>query len=149
MSRHSTIFIAAALAYFVVGMLLGLAMAFWPASIYYIRPAHAHVNLLGWVSMFIYGVAYHVVPRFTGQPLHSVRLADFHLIAANVGLVGMAISVALLRPGPVFGVFGLLQMLGGLAFVYNIGRTVYVAERAAKRQRQRAASARETISVVR
>ena len=134
MSRHTTIFIAAALAYFVVGMLLGLAMAFEPAWIYYIRPAHAHVNLLGWVSMFIYGVAYHVLPRFTGQPLHSERLADFHLVAANVGLVGMAVSVAVLGPGPVFGVFGLLQMLGGLSFVYNIGRTIWAGRVALRRQ---------------
>lgn len=138
MSRHTTVFIAAALGYFVVGMLLGLAMAFEPAWIYYIRPAHAHVNLLGWVSMFIYGVAYHVLPRFTGQALHSERLADFHLISANVGLVGMAVSVALLRPGPVFGFFGLLETLGGLAFVYNIGRTIWAAQ--ASRGRQTAAA---------
>jgi cbb3-type cytochrome oxidase subunit 1 len=129
-SRHTTIFIAAALCYLVIGMLLGLTMAFVPAWIYYIRPAHAHVNLLGWVSMFIFGVAYHVVPRFTGQPLHSERLADFHLIAANVGLVGMATSIALLGPGPVFGVFGTIEFLGNLAFVYNIGRTIWAAQKA-------------------
>jgi hypothetical protein len=129
-SRHTTVFIAAALVYLVIGMLLGLAMAFVPAWIYYIRPAHAHVNLLGWVSMFIYGVAYHVLPRFTGQPLHSERLADFHLIAANVGLVGMAASIALLGPGPVFGAFGTLAMLGNLAFVYNVGRTIWAAQAA-------------------
>ena len=135
MSRHTSIFVAAALIYLLVGMTLGLAMAFWPASIYYIRPAHAHVNLLGWVSMFIYGVAYHVIPRFTGQALHSERLADLHVVAANVGLIGMAVSIALLRPGLVFGVFGLIQTIGGLAFVYNIGRTLIAAERAAASRR--------------
>ena len=135
MSRHTTIFIAAALTWLVVGMLLGLTMAFRPAWIYYIRPAHAHVNLLGWVSMFIYGVAYHVLPRFTGQPLHSQRLADFHLVAANVGLAGMATSIAVLGAGPVFGAFGTLEMLGNLAFVYNIGRTIWAAQAASARQK--------------
>ena len=130
MARYSAAFVWAALGYFTLGMLLGLAMAVAPALMGRLRVAHVHVNLLGWVSMFIFGVAYHVLPRFTGQPLHSPRLADLHVVLANVGLVGMALGFALAGPGPAVAAFGALETLGGLCFVYNVGRTLLAARRA-------------------
>jgi cbb3-type cytochrome oxidase subunit 1 len=129
-ARYSAAFVWAALGYFTLGMLLGLAMALDPTLMGRLRTAHVHVNLLGWVSMFIFGVAYHVLPRFTGQPLHSPRLADLHVVLANVGLVGMALGFALHGPGPVVAVFGALETLGGLSFVYNVARTLLAARRA-------------------
>ena len=124
MARYSIAFVAAALCYFTVGILLGVAMAFEPAWAGRLLLAHVHVNLLGWVSMFIYGVAYHVLPRFSGQPLHSTRLADLHVVLANVGLVGMATGFVLQGPGPIVALFGTIEAIGGLLFVYNVGRTV-------------------------
>ena len=52
-------------------------MAFVPSAVVY-RPAHAHLNLLGFASMMIYGVAYHAIARFTRHPLHRQRLAGAH-----------------------------------------------------------------------
>ena len=124
MARYTTAFVWAALAYFTVGIVLGLSMAIQPAWMGTLRVAHAHVNLLGWVSMFIYGVAYHVLPRFSGRPLHSPRLADLHVVLANVGLIGMALGFAVWGTGPVVAVFGGLEAIGGLCFVYNIARTI-------------------------
>jgi cbb3-type cytochrome oxidase subunit 1 len=124
MARYTTAFVWAALAYFTLGIVLGLAMAIQPAWMATLRVAHVHVNLLGWVSMFIYGVAYHVLPRFSGRPLHSPRLADLHVVLANVGLIGMAIGFAVWGAGPVVAVFGALETIGGLCFVYNIARTI-------------------------
>jgi cbb3-type cytochrome oxidase subunit 1 len=83
-----------------------------------------HLNLLGWVSMFIYGVAYHVIPRFTGNPLHSPRLADLHVVLANVGLIGMAVGFAIWGPGPLVAIAGTAEAIGGFIFVYNIARTM-------------------------
>ena len=130
MARYSAAFVWAALGYFTLGMFLGLAMALDPTSMGLLRTTHVHVNLLGWVSMFIFGVAYHVLPRFAGQPLHSPRLADLHVVLANVGLVGLVLGFALSGPGPVVAVFGALETLGGLCFVYNVGRTLLAARRA-------------------
>lgn len=129
MARYTTAFVLAALAYFTVGILLGLTMAIDPTQLGRLRAAHAHVNLLGWVSMFIYGVAYHVLPRFSGQPLHSPRLADLHVVLANVGLIGMALGFAVYGPGPVVAVFGTIEAVSGLLFVYNIVRTIAPAVR--------------------
>jgi cbb3-type cytochrome oxidase subunit 1 len=123
-ARYSAAFIGAALTYFTIGMFLGVAMAIDPSLMSVLRTAHVHLNLLGWVSMFIYGVAYHVLPRFTGQPLHSPLLADVHLVMANVGLVGMVLGFAFYGPGPVVAVFGTIELIGNLCFVYNLARTL-------------------------
>ncbi len=124
MARHTLAFVWAALTYFTVGILLGVAMAFQPAWLGTLLLVHVHLNLLGFMAMFVYGVAYHVLPRFSGQPLHSPRLADLHVVLANVGLVGMAAGFLFQGPGPVVGAFGSIEAAGGLLFVYNVGRTL-------------------------
>lgn len=122
-------FIRASLVWLGVGVLIGISMAFFPAQALAYRPAHVHANLLGFVSMMIFGVAYHVVPRFTGNPLHSRRLGPLHLAAANLGLLllvsGWIVRVwafwageALVRAG------GAVSAVGVGLFIYNIWRTL-------------------------
>ena len=57
-------FLKASLVWLSLGVTLGVAMAAHPTWTVY-RPAHVHMTALGFVTMMIYGVAYHVVPRFT------------------------------------------------------------------------------------
>ena len=64
------------------GITLGLAMAIHPAWVVY-RPAHAHMNLVGFVVMMIFGVGYQMLPRFFGHPIHSRSLAVAHVWMAN------------------------------------------------------------------
>jgi cbb3-type cytochrome oxidase subunit 1 len=120
-------FIRSSLLWLGIGVLLGVWMAWQPSAIVY-RPAHMHANLLGFVSMMIFGVAYHVIPRFTGRPLHAPRLAAAHVWIANIGLVGMVVGF-LVRPHAPIG--GVIVALGGVAaaggafcFIYNIWRTL-------------------------
>ena len=121
-------FIKASLVWLALGVTLGVAMAAVPAWVVY-RPAHLHMNLLGFVTMMIFGVAYHVIPRFSGNPLHSPRLATWHWWISNAGLTAMAIGF-MLRPhlGSRATVLlaggGVLSALGAYAFVYGIWRTV-------------------------
>ncbi len=122
-------FIRSALAWFAVGMGLGLALAFFPMQAAVIRPAHVHANLLGFVSMMIFGVAYHVLPRFTGVPLHSRRLPLLHLWLANLGLAalvsGWLVRVGSAAAGQVLvGGGAALSAVGGALFVYNLWRTL-------------------------
>jgi len=72
--------------------------------------------------MMIFGVAYHVVPRFTGTPLRSRRLAFVHLWVANVGLVGL-VGGWLLRP--TFWNVGTM-MLGAGAVASAIGASLFI-----------------------
>ncbi|HEU4829720.1 MAG TPA: hypothetical protein VFT04_11060 [Gemmatimonadales bacterium] len=74
MDRFVRAFLRASLAWLGLGVTLGVARAVHPAWIAY-RPAHLHMNLLGFVTMMIFGVALHVIPQFTGRPLHTVGLA--------------------------------------------------------------------------
>lgn len=89
MSKITVWFIRFAIIYFLIAILLGLHMSV-AGPVYPWMPIHAHFNLLGWMSMMIYGVAYHILPRFSGRPLYSDRLAYAQLWLANIGLIGMA-----------------------------------------------------------
>jgi len=130
-------FIRAALAWFVVGMALGLYLAFAPMQAALLRPAHVHANLLGFVSMMIFGVAYHVLPRFAGVPLHDRRLPMLHLWVSNLGLaalvVGWTARAASTLAGEILvGGGGALSAVGGGLFVYNLWRTLDAAGAAAR-----------------
>ena len=124
-------FVKASVAWLAAGATLGVAMAAHPAWTVY-RPAHAHMNLLGFVTMMIYGVAYHVLPRFSGNPLHDRRLAGAHWFVSNAGLAlmvaGFALRVTAGVPARlatvVLATGGTLAALGAYAFAWNVWRTI-------------------------
>ena len=130
MSKVTLLFIIASLFYLCVGVTIGVVFTVHTNLIGFLAPMHAHTNLLGWVSMMIFAVAYHVLPRFSGRPLYSETLANLHLIFANVGLLGLIIVWPLLR---VYGtvtiqaihiVAALFYAIGAFLFVINISKTV-------------------------
>jgi|SRR5687768_8494934 len=121
-------FIKASVGWLALGVTLGLAIAIHPLWVIY-RPAHLHVLLLGFVAMMIYGVAYHVIPRFVGFPLHSRRAAGWHWWMSNVGLLLMVAGfVVRARSGAVVTVLlsagGILAALGAYTFAYVLWRTL-------------------------
>ena len=124
-------FIRASVAWLALGTTLGLCMAIHPAWIMY-RPAHVHMNLVGFVSMMIFGVAYHVAPRFSGHALWSRALPGYHWWISNTGLAAMAAGFAL-QPhaglhGPALLISGgVLETVGAYLFAYNIWRTIGAA----------------------
>jgi hypothetical protein len=128
MDRFVVGFIRASLVWLGVGVLLGLLMTVWSPAVAY-RPAHMHANLLGFVSMMIFGVAYHVIPRFTGRPLHSRTLPMLHLWVANAGLALLVVAwmTRLAAPwlAPVaLPVGAVLSASGAGVFIYNLWRTL-------------------------
>ena len=123
-------YIRSALAWVALGVILGALMNIVPDWAPNLRTAHAHINLVGWVSMFIFGVGYHILPRFRGRPLHSEGLATTQLWLANIGLAGMVVFTTLLNSqgGDVLRglvvIFSVVTALAFLIFVYNLGRTM-------------------------
>jgi cbb3-type cytochrome oxidase subunit 1 len=121
-------FIKSSLAWLALGVTLGVGMAVHPIWAIY-RPAHMHMNLLGFVTMMIYGVAYHVIPRFSGHALHSRRLAGGQVWLSNGGLSLLVLGF-LLRPHAgatstsVLAIGGTLAALGAYVFVFNMWRTM-------------------------
>lgn len=83
-------FVVCALVYALVGGALGLA---WLAAPGTLPPltlrAHAHLMLVGFVGMMVFGIGLHILPRFTGHPLFSERMADVQFGFANLGLLLM------------------------------------------------------------
>ena len=103
-------------------------MALFPRLVIY-RPAHTHMNLLGFVTMMIFGVGYHLLPRLGGSPLRWRNLPIIHLWLGNTGLFFMVLGF-FLRPsyeqvgGRVLGLGAVLSVSGALCFVINIWRTL-------------------------
>lgn len=121
-------FLKASLAWLALGVTLGVAMAVHPAWTIY-RLAHVHMMLLGFVTMMIFGVAYHVIPRFAGFPLHSRRAAVWHWWIANVGLLIMVAGFTLRVHNPQYGSIvlasgGTLSALGAYLFAYVLWHTI-------------------------
>jgi cbb3-type cytochrome oxidase subunit 1 len=121
-------FLKASLTWLVIGITFGVVMATYPPWIVY-RPAHAHMLVLGFIAMMIFGVAYHVIPRFTSNPLHSRRAPVAHWWVSNGGLAllvtgfitraeGMPVAAWFLASGAA------LASVGAYTFAYVIWRTI-------------------------
>jgi hypothetical protein len=81
---------------------------------YTLAPAHAHNNLLGWVSMAIFGLYYGLVPEIAARRLAAVHFW-LALIANIVFPVGIGLVVT--GKGEVLSVAGsLLEVLSMLLF---------------------------------
>ena len=128
MDRPVVLFLKAGLVWLVLGVTLGLCMAAHPPLLAW-RAAHIHMLLLGFVTGMIFGVGYHVFPRFAGRPLRSPRLVMPHWWLANVGVAAMS-AAFILRAEAVagspalLGVGGAAAALGAYLFAYNVWRTV-------------------------
>lgn len=129
MSKITVWFIKCAMIYFLVAVLLGLSMSV-TGPVYPVMPIHVHFNLLGWMSMMIFGVGYHILPRFSGQPLWSDKLSVWQLWFANIGLVGMAIGWWINHANgstAVLLVFALVESVSLFFFVLNMMKTIKAA----------------------
>ena len=137
--KYANYFLLAAVIYFVVSAVLGLAMIMswtggqWCGLDYYLIPSHAHLMLLGWVSMTMYGMMYRVVPAFFGRRLYSEWLAWTHLVIANIATVGMALFFGLHRWQEgrwvwALAASGSLQFFGILVFAFNMIASVVCGE---------------------
>lgn len=89
MDNTPRLFIKAGLIYAVIGALLGITMAINPSLSQPLRFIHIHLNLLGFMTMMVSGVAYHVLPRFSARTLPWPAGMKYQFVLQNVGLLGM------------------------------------------------------------
>ncbi|MEJ2816575.1 MULTISPECIES: hypothetical protein [unclassified Caulobacter] len=110
-SRWPHAFFAAAATYAMIGVCWGLTMSITQNHATY--SAHAHLNLLGWVSLALMGAFYALL----GQNVPNwVKLTNFTL--SNVGVICMisGLFMYLGQVGPV-SIYGPLLAVGGLCTV--------------------------------
>lgn len=99
-------FLGVAALCFVVAVCLGVAMGI--GMNFTLAPVHGHLNLLGWLSMAVYGLSYRVYPS-----LRKGWLAWGHFGIACVGAVLFPVGLAL----ELLGHGGALIVLGALSWL--------------------------------
>lgn len=80
-------FLKVAVIYFTIGVLMGITMGI--IHDFRLTSVHAHVNLLGWVSMAIFGLIYHFYPQAA-----NTKMAKMHFWFHNIGLPVMMVGIA-------------------------------------------------------
>ena len=126
MDNTPRLFIKAGLIYAVIGALLGITMAINPSLSHPLRFIHIHLNLLGFMTMMVSGVAYHVLPRFSARTLPWPAGMKYQFVLQNVGLLGMVAVQGFndWRGGGLTQVlFIFFSVLAGISFVimfYNL-----------------------------
>jgi hypothetical protein len=73
-----------------VGMLMGIAMGI--QQDFTLAPAHAHLNLVGGVLLFLFGLYYRLVPAAGNSPLARLQ-CWLHIAGAILFPAGVAIVV--------------------------------------------------------
>jgi hypothetical protein len=81
-----------AVIYLVVGMSLGIVMGI--SGDFHLRGVHAHINLLGWASLGLAALVFHVFPE-----LARTRLASIWFWTYNISLPIALGSLALMLSG--------------------------------------------------
>ncbi len=133
MDRFVKNFILMSIIYLLMASFLGILML-WDPGYLVLKFPHSHLMLLGWVSMMIYGVGYHILPRFAGRPLKSRKMAELQFWLANIGLVGMTGFYVLVSFYPAKGlmrvsaIFGIMEVVSIGLFFYNILGSVFAKQ---------------------
>jgi hypothetical protein len=109
------------------GILLGALFAIDRPLGAMLRPLHAELNLWGWTTLLIYGMAYHMLPRFCGRPLRRQRLADLQSWLAIAGVLLAALGWSLLPALPTAG-RALLALGGAGQLAAALGFALLAAE---------------------
>jgi hypothetical protein len=102
------------------GMTMGIGMAM--SQDHSIMPAHAHLNLLGFVSLFLFGMYYERRPL-----LDMSRLALVQVMVWAAGTVVLTAAVAAIHLGhaaaePFAGVASLVLLAAMVVFAYLVFR---------------------------
>jgi drug/metabolite transporter superfamily protein YnfA len=107
-----------AAAYFAVGVMFGVAMG--ASGDHSMAPVHAHINLLGWVSMALFGLIGTLHPSIC-----EGRVAAAHFWMHNLGVPLMLGALALRLKGvaaaePVIGAASIVVGVSALLFAWLV-----------------------------
>ena len=122
--KLSSLFLRLAVVFIVLGVCLGYWMGM--THDFTLSPVHAHTNLLGWVSMFLYGLFYRAVPGAAAGLLPKVH-AVLAILGLPIMMVGLTIQLlavpSLMSVVPPMMIAGpTLVVLGMIAFALVVFR---------------------------
>lgn len=111
-------FIKIAVVYLLIGVTLGLIMGI--RQDFTLVPVHAHLNLLGWATLALAGIVYHLYPAAA-----TTRLAHIHFWVHNLALPVFMIGLAVMLSGnpslmPLVAAAATTTLGGLVLFVVNV-----------------------------
>lgn len=118
MKRIDLNFLLLATVMLIVGVVLGIVMG--ARGDFQLAPVHAHINLVGWASLALFGLTYRAYPQ-----LAAYKLARFHFIVSATAAVlfPAGVALAVLRQQPGLAIFAaLLWLAGTLLFLVQLLR---------------------------
>ena len=112
--KASSLSFQVAVVFVVAGMIWGIIMAI--SDDHSAMPAHAHLNVLGWVSLFLFGVYYRLHPS-----LERAKSAIAQVWVSIFGTIILTIGVGLVHTGhaigdPIAAVGSIIVLLDMLLF---------------------------------
>jgi hypothetical protein len=119
-----------AVVYFVVAVTLGIVMG--ASGDHSLMPVHAHINMLGWVCMTLFGLIGHVYPATT-----QGRMADIQFWLYNLTVPVLLVTLTLVLSGnpalePVLGALSVVTGVAVLLFALGVWNSVKVTATAAR-----------------
>lgn len=111
-------FLRLAVIYVLLGVTLGIVMA--ASHNFTFKPVHAHLNLLGWASMALFGLWYRSAPAAA-----ETRLAQVHFWLHNIALPIQMVTLSMYVSGnnavePVLGLASVVMGIGFVCFAINL-----------------------------
>ncbi|KRA50181.1 hypothetical protein [Devosia sp. Root635] len=118
MPRISEYYFRSAILFLIVGISVGIHMEI--SQNHNVIGAHAHINLLGWVTSALFGGYYALNPAKAAG-----RLPMIQYVVYTLGVAMMAVSLYLLLAGnealgPVVAVSSLVTFIGVLLFAWVV-----------------------------
>jgi len=133
MDKYAKAFVKSSLIYLGIGAIMGVWMVLSPDIRLTLSRVHVHILLLGFMAMMIYGVGYHILPRFMGRPVYSHRLGNVQVWLANITLIGLSVSwMTEVWQGGVWHLLAILFGIGqGVAiflFIFNLWKSMILVK---------------------
>lgn len=98
--------------YFAIGVSLGMYMSM--AHDYALTGVHVHINLLGWASLALAGLVYHLFPGISKN-----IFAKLHFWCTNIGIPLMMVGLTCLLLAEVEQ-FTIIIAIGGVLVVFSV-----------------------------
>ena len=125
MSLYMKRFVYAALVYLGLAGIFGVINGTTDIG-YFGYFAHTHFNLLGFMSMMIFGIGYFILPRFNGSDVRFGSWIPVHFWAGNISLIGMVLfrGLAVAEGSDIYNILFIIsaaiQLITIFMFIINI-----------------------------
>ncbi len=108
MNRIDLQFLLLATILLIIGVVMGIYMG--ATGEFQYSPVHAHINLVGWASLALFGLVYRAYPELATRKLARVHLL---LSASSAVLLPVGIALAVLRQMEVLAIVSAMLWLAG------------------------------------